>query len=150
MKSIVLFLIASTLACGGTLNTGDAGTDASTNDSSSSDTGTDAPYAACFDATGQLDYSLKTCQGDGDCVIKQEQTDCCGTILYVGVNQSSTSAFDTCEAAWVSHFPGCGCASGQTKTEDGKTTYPNADATAPAIHCTDFTSNGGVCLTYTP
>jgi hypothetical protein len=126
--------------------------DAAANDASPGDATSDsaAPgYLACMSASGQLDESLKTCQSDSDCDIEREQTDCCGTILYVGVNAGSVAMFDTCEASWVGHFPGCGCDSGQSTTEDGKTTYPGADAGAPQVHCADFTSNGGVCLTYT-
>jgi hypothetical protein len=114
------------------------------------DGATEAGYLACMSASGQLDGSLKACQSDMDCVIKQEQTDCCGTVLYVGVSSASAATFDACEAAWVAHFPACGCDSGVTKTEDGKATAPGADAGAPQVHCTDFTMNGGVCLTYTP
>jgi hypothetical protein len=111
----------------------------------------DSPgYLACMSATGQLDDTLKTCQSDTDCVIEQEQTDCCGTILYVGVNTASAAEFDACEAAWVSHFPGCGCASNQTKTEDGKATSLGVDGGGPEVHCTDFTMSNGVCMTYTP
>jgi hypothetical protein len=143
-------------ACGGTAV--EATTDGGGDDASASDAGAgdaapdsaDAGYLACFSASGQLDDSFKQCQTDSECVIEQEQTDCCGTILYVGVTTSSVASFDSCEAAWVAHFPGCGCASGQTMTEDGQTTHPGTDAAAPAVHCADFTENGGICLTYTP
>jgi hypothetical protein len=169
-----MFALALVLAaCGGSTTSpaaGDAGgADAhgdapiplgdDVSDAATLETSTDAPvddaadaasYLACMDSSGQLSYSLKGCQSDGDCSIQQEETDCCGTILYVGVNQSSVSEFKACESAWEAHFPGCGCASGQTKTEDGHLTYPGHDAGAPAVHCTDFTNNGGVCLTYTP
>jgi hypothetical protein len=101
-------------------------------------------------ASGQLDGSLKTCQSDTDCVIRQEQTDCCGTILYVGVSSASAGMFDACEAAWVAHFPGCGCDSNKTTTEDGKTTSLGVDGGGPDVHCTDFTMSSGVCMTYTP
>jgi hypothetical protein len=100
--------------------------------------------------SGQLDESLKTCQADSDCAIEQEQSDCCGTILYVGVSTNSVAAFSACEAAWVAHFPGCGCASNKTSTEDGKTSTIGSDAGAPAVHCIDFTMSGGICQTYTP
>jgi hypothetical protein len=110
----------------------------------------DAGYLACMSASGQLDPSLKACETDTSCVIKQEQTDCCGTILYVGVSAASAAKFDSCETSWLAHFPACGCASGQTKTEDGKTTLPGTDAGAPRVHCTDFTMSGGICMTYTP
>jgi hypothetical protein len=103
-----------------------------------------------MDGSGQVDASLKACHADSDCVIEEEQTDCCGTILYVGIASAFVSEYTACETAWLAHFPGCGCDSGQTKTEDGKTTYPGMDGGAPRVHCTDFTTNGGVCMTYTP
>jgi len=136
VASAFLFLAA----CGGTTTDTDA---------SVPDAGDDAPYLACMDSSGELSSSLKTCQSDADCTIQQEQTDCCGTILYVGVNVSSVSAFAACENAWVSHFPGCGCDSNQKKTEDGKS-ISDSDGSAPAVHCADFTNNGGICLTYQP
>jgi hypothetical protein len=110
----------------------------------------EAGYLACFSDTGQLSDSLKPCQADSDCVVKQEQTDCCGTILYVGVNTASATKFDACEAAWVTHFPGCGCASNKMTTEDGNPTTPGVDGGAPQVRCADFTMGGGICLTYTP
>lgn len=151
MKPSFWFLFLLLAACGGTIGSDDGGNPGDAAGDASSDVDADdAPYLACMDSNGQLDFTLKACQSDSECVIKEEQTDCCGTILYVGVDTASASAFDACEAAWVSHFPGCGCASGTKKTEDGKSTNPGDDAAAPAVHCTDFTSNGGVCMTYTP
>ena len=158
-------VVLALAACGG--STAGVATDGGTHEAASGDAapsndaapGTDAApadaageagYLACMSATGQLDASLKSCQSDSDCVMKQEMTDCCGTMLYVGVNEASAAAFDTCEAAWLAHFPACGCDSGVTKTEDGKSTTPGGDAGAAAVHCTDFTMNGGVCMTYTP
>jgi hypothetical protein len=149
-------------ACGGStsgLSSGtDSGADARGDASPGDDLGDaagpdafgDAGYLACMSASGQLDVSLKTCQSNADCVIQQEQTDCCGTILYVGVSSGSVAEFDACEAAWVAHFPGCGCASNKTTTEDGKTTSLGAVGGGPEVHCTDFTMGGGVCMTYTP
>jgi hypothetical protein len=137
-------LLAAVVACGGAIDpSGDGGTPS---DSSI----LDAQYLACMSSSGVLDTSLKACQSDNDCVIEQEQTDCCGTVLYVGVAASLVSEFDACETAWVDHFPGCGCSSGEKKTEDGKVTNPNDDAAAPAVHCTDLTTSGGVCMTYSP
>jgi len=160
----LLAFVALVAACGGTTTPGTAGTDASAHDASSdgapsgddgggpaTDAAGDAPgYLACMDGTGKLDTSLKTCATDADCLIEQEQTDCCGTTLYVGVSTASKAAFDACEASWLAHFPPCGCDSGQTKTEDGKVWLPGQDASAPLVHCTDFTSSGGICLTYSP
>jgi hypothetical protein len=161
-RTLVVLLSLGFAGCGGattqTANGGDGGgVDASADgsapgdDAPAADATGDAPaYLACMSASGQVDASLKACQGDSDCVIKQEQTDCCGTILYVGVAAGDAASFDVCEAAWLAHFPACGCFSGQTKTEDGKTTLPGADASAPRVHCTDFTMNGGICMTYSP
>ena len=160
-------VVLAVAACGGStrgLSSGtDSGTDARGDASpgddisdaaipdSYADAGSgDAGYLACMSASGQLDGSLKTCQSDTDCVIKQEQTDCCGTILYVGVSSASAATYDACEAAWVGHFPGCGCDSNKTTTEDGKMTSPAVDGGGPEVHCTDFTMSGGVCMTYTP
>ena len=107
--------------------------------------GADASYLACMDSSGHVDPSLKQCVAASDCVIGQEQTDCCGTILYVGLNASSAPAFDACQAAWLAHFPACGCFSENTSTEDGKTAYPGMDAGAPQVRC-----SGGTCATYRP
>jgi hypothetical protein len=123
----------------------------SDSDSVVTDAPDDAPgYLACMSESGQLDGSLKSCQSDADCTLKQEETDCCGTTLYVGVSKVSAAKFDACETAWTAHFPGCGCASNQTSTEDGKTSRLGADGGAPRVHCIDFTMNGDVCMTYTP
>jgi hypothetical protein len=159
---VVLAVAACGGSTGGLSNGTDSGTDSGTDargDGSPGDDSSDAAipdgsgeagYLACMSASGQLDGSLKACQSDGDCVIKQEQTDCCGTILYVGVSSASAARFDACEAAWVFHFPGCGCDSNKMTTEDGKMTSPAVDGGGPAVHCTDFTMSGGVCMTYTP
>ena len=156
LLATICFGVLPAASCGSTVVGPGAGggttttTSTTMNDAGGGDAQGDAGYLACMDASGQVDASLKTCQSDTDCVIKQEQTDCCGTILYVGVRTASASAFDACEAAWVAHFPACGCASNQTKTEDGKASTFGGDAGAPQVHCTDFTMSGGVCMTYTP
>lgn len=149
------------VACGGATadGSGDAGvrdgqTDASSADGAGDDGATDAAadaaYLACMSTTGQLDGSLKSCHSNSDCIIKEEQTDCCGTTLYVGVRTASAAKFDACEAAWIGHFPPCGCASNQTATEDGKMSRRGMDGGTPQVHCIDFTMNGGVCMTYVP
>jgi hypothetical protein len=149
-------------ACGGSVDSlqsgndsgadarADASPDGDVSDSAAPDSSGDAGYLACMSASGKLDGSLKTCHSDSDCVIEQEQTDCCGTILYVGVSSASVAMFDTCEAAWVAHLPLCGCSSSQRTTEDGKETSPGVDGGGAEVHCTDFTMSGGVCMTYTP
>jgi hypothetical protein len=159
-------LAALLLGCGGSTAQSAAGADGGPDahadaaqpgdDAESTDAPADSPldapaYLACMDASGQVDPSLKACQTAADCVIEQEQADCCGTILYVGLASASASRFAACEASWVAHFPGCGCASGQTKTEDGKVTYPGMDAGAPQVACNFYApTNSNRCMTYTP
>jgi hypothetical protein len=155
-------VVAALAACGGTTAAPENGADGGAHDAQGDGTsGGDgavigdasddaAAYLACMNDNGQLDGSLKSCHADTDCVIKQEDTDCCGAILYVGVSAASASKFDACEASWLAHFPPCGCASNQTATEDGHMGRQGDDGGAPQVHCIDFTSNGGVCMTYTP
>jgi hypothetical protein len=107
------------------------------------------PYLACMNDTGVVAASLKACQSDAQCEIVKEQTDCCGTILYVGINGASAAAYGACQASWLAHFPACGCASAQTNTEDGVMSYPWSDAAAPQVRC-KVTSLGSLCMTYTP
>lgn len=108
-----------------------------------------SPYLACMNATGQVSDTLKTCQNDSQCAIEPEQVDCCGTILWVGINTASALEFEACQPSWLAHFPGCGCASNQTRTEDGTVSYLGMDAAAPQVAC-GAGSAGGLCLTYTP
>jgi hypothetical protein len=155
-RSISWALSCLLLACSDKVQLGDQG-DASSAGPGDSDAHVDsAPndaiaadasgYLECMNASGQLNTSLKTCRSDAECAIEEEQTDCCMTMLYVGVNTASTAKFVECEAAWLAHFIGpCGCPPGQTKTEDG-TVVATADAAGPFVHCT----SGGLCMTYTP
>jgi hypothetical protein len=104
---------------------------------------------ACFSATGQLRAAIKSCQADVDCVTKMEVTDCCGTLLDVGVSASSATQFDACETAWQAHFLGrpCGpCTSPPpvAKTEDGQTVR-DVDSNSPQVRCAR-----GECMTYLP
>ncbi len=147
------------LACGGKAGDSGTGTDAgadSTSDGTPSDTASDTGTVdgpsdtaeGCFDDAGTVpSVPFKQCGGDGDCVVVQHQTDCCGTIVLMGVAKSKSSAFSTCETAWQKHFPPCGCAPGPTKTEDGKTP---TDPGKAVVKCTDFTSGGGICKTSSP
>ena len=111
----------------------------------------DSPdYLTCFNASGQLDPSLKSCQTDVDCVAKVELTDCCGSILYVGVNTASVSDFNACEASSEAHLGLCMCQPNPTQTEDGQTLPSAMDAGGPEVRCTDLKMNGGLCKTFTP
>jgi hypothetical protein len=105
-----------------------------------------ATYDECMSASGTVSASMKSCNGDNDCRAVAEQTDCCGSLLYVGVANISSELFDACEASWASQYPPCKCL-GSAKTEDGNATAMNG-STASA-HCVS-TSSGKLCMTSTP
>jgi hypothetical protein len=164
--SCVAFAMLGLTACGGIATGTDGGsTDAAHNrdagsvdargdgghdaDAHVADASVEAAYLACMGDAGKLDDSLKVCKSSADCVIKQEQVDCCGSILYVGVNAASAAKFDGCEAVWAAHFPGCGCPP-INMTEDGNNVSFGPDASVVHVHCADFTSSGGICLTSLP
>jgi hypothetical protein len=152
----------SVAGCGG-IAEGTGTNDASASDASSDgsvdaaiDVSTDAPIDASTtdsapsicDGTGAItDESYKQCTTAAECTFYSHQTDCCGTTVITGVTKGSLAAVKTCESIWDKHFPGCGCAAGEPKTDDGKTTMFGA---TPTVTCGDFTSGGGICLTSTP
>jgi hypothetical protein len=105
-----------------------------------------ATYDECMSASGTVASSVKSCSGDQDCRAVAEQTDCCGSVLWVGVANVSSGLFAACETSWASQYPPCSCAA-SAKTEDGKATATNG-STASA-HCVS-TSGGNVCMTTTP
>ncbi len=105
-----------------------------------------ATYDECMSASGTVASSVKSCSTDQDCQPVAEQTDCCGSVLWVGIAKLSTELFAACETSWASQYPPCSCAAA-AKTEDGKTTATNG-STASA-HCVS-TSGGNVCMTTTP
>jgi hypothetical protein len=92
---------------------------------------------ACF--TDPVPPTYKACAVDSDCAIKTHQSDCCGTLHVIGVSQSLSSTYDTCESNWDHHFPGCGCPPMITTTDDGNGVL---DASRATVHCVSSTSSG--------
>jgi hypothetical protein len=105
-----------------------------------------ATYDECMSADGTVSASMKSCNVDNDCRAVAEQTDCCGSLLYVGVANFSSGLFTECEASWASQYPPCKCL-GSAKTEDGKPTEMNGSTAS--VHCV-ATSGGNTCMTSTP
>src|SRR5512138_1713743 len=64
----------------------------------------------------------KACLVASDCFVAQHMISCCGTRIAVGFNVASEPAFTSAETTCAMAYPGCGCASGPTKAEDGRTT----------------------------
>jgi hypothetical protein len=83
----------------------------------------------------------KTCSTVADCTIVDHMISCCGTMRAIGLRTSAVAAFTPVEQDCESHYPGCGCASGPTQAEDGRTSI---DGTI-LVACTP---NG--CATFVP
>ena len=63
----------------------------------------------------------KSCATDNDCIVKFHTIICCGTQTAWGVNAAARAAFESAETACDAAYPGCGCPTGATTAEDGKT-----------------------------
>ena len=110
---------------------------------------TDGPIgdatSACFDpTTGTIPYEYRRCGTDGECSTAKHQTNCCGDKIVTGINAAESSAYATCETAWDAHFPGCGCAEGPDKTDDGQVI---TDPTKVVVHCVGSGGATGTCET---
>jgi hypothetical protein len=141
--SIAVAACSSSSSEGGTT---DGGSDATTDATSDSTTG-DAPIdgGRCWDEAGNWIFDDKSCGSDADCTTATHRTTCCSTEI-VGVAKSKLADFTTCEGSWSAQFPACDCPATQPTAEDGKT----IEAGTAVVHCTNFTSSGGVCMTTAP
>jgi hypothetical protein len=83
----------------------------------------------------------KACSLASDCFIAQHMVSCCGTMFAVGLSTKAMAAFTDAETKCEAAYPGCGCAAGPTKAEDGRT---SADGTI-SVRC-----DTGLCQTYVP
>jgi hypothetical protein len=84
----------------------------------------------------------KTCAAAADCVVALHQVNCCGTLTAIGINAAEASAFAAAEMTCQMQYPGCGCASTPTTTEDGKMSM---DDTQIQVGCMN-----GQCSTFLP
>jgi hypothetical protein len=84
----------------------------------------------------------KTCSGDMDCAFGSHQTSCCGDGLAIGFNKSQQSAFDAAEKECDTHFPGCGCPTRGTTTEENADGGFYIDPSQITVKC-----DNGKCMT---
>ena len=154
--SFAFFSAAMLLAaCSSSSSSGGGETDGGTDVGSDAtaettiDTGKDAPVdgAVCWDEAGNWIYDYKACTSDADCTTAEYRKDCCGTIEIIGIAKSRLADYPACETSWANHFAPCNCPPGAMTAEDGKSV---SDPTAALVHCTNFTSSGGVCMSYAP
>jgi hypothetical protein len=106
--------------------------------------GTDGPGADAAAACGFVDSLDHSCTADADCEVALHQTDCCGSLVAVGINVAADGTFQADETACDATYPGCGCAPAPTMTDSGETaTDPGTIQAACVIR-----GPGMVCLTY--
>lgn len=112
---------------------------------SPADASTDGGFSQCFDSKGNFiaGYDWTTC-GGGDCSMVAHETDCCGSILLIGVASSHLKALQACEKAWRASLPACGCASNKISTQQPSSTVANQSMAT--VQCTDWTMQSGICL----
>lgn len=101
------------LGSGGRVGTG--GVIGAGGGSSGGATGTEAGTVDCTSVFGTFE---KGCSGDVACALVDHQTDCCGSILAMGINHSEQTRFASAEATCSAQYPMCDCMA-QLKTEDG-------------------------------
>jgi hypothetical protein len=155
--SMAFGAVLALAACSSSSSSGgdvDGGTDAAadaTSDGTTSDTGggKDASVdgGVCWDEAGNWIYDFKACSSDADCTTAEYDKDCCGTTEIIGIAKSRLADYPACESSWAAHFAPCNCPPGPMTAEDGK---PVSDPGAALVHCTNFTSSGGVCMSYGP
>lgn len=131
------------LACGCSDSTGSGGAGAGGADAGggAGATGGGGSAEIACDA-GVFPEFGESCETEADCAIVLHQTDCCGTLVALGVRADEVHTFDIAEAVCEGQYPGCGCAAQPTTAEDGQIA-PSDDAIA--VRC-----DAGACATYVP
>jgi hypothetical protein len=118
------------LGCSGTTFVG-VSTDAGSADSASDDGGPSDASAAGDGARHctAIPNIVDNCSQDNECTFGAERIDCCGTILYVGFNQSFAADFKTAEGT-LEATCACKCPPAQSTTQDGQVVFDAGRVTA--------------------
>jgi hypothetical protein len=82
----------------------------------------------------------RSCGQDADCIAVEHLASCCGTKAAVGINAREKARFDPAEKECAATYPGCGCPTGPTTTDDGSQLSWGEQA---AVACLK-----GLCTTY--
>jgi hypothetical protein len=89
-------------------------------DAEPGDTGAPDAVATLCGAEGAVFPSFAgPCTSDADCLVREHQVDCCGTLVATGVSVANEPDFLAAEALCQSQYGACGCASQPTVTDDG-------------------------------
>lgn len=113
--------------------------DAGRSDSTPSTGGVGTPSLTCGPGR-PFPAQDRTCTNGADCVAVLHQSDCCGTVVAIGISGTQRSRFDADERACRATYQQCMCAPRQLATDDGSRLRDQAEV---AVSCTE-----GLCTTY--
>lgn len=121
-------LIVAASGCSAAVGTTnpDAGADASRSDAAAAEAGPTDPVV-CSGGTAATFPSLdRRCSSTSDCALFEHQSDCCGNMAALGARATERARFDAAEQTCRAMLPGCGCAGGTYRTDDGMSTGTRA------------------------
>ena len=87
------------------------------------------------DCDADFDALDRSCKSANDCRLVEHQTDCCGTVLIMGLHSAAEPGFAALEQYCAAQFPLCGCAARGMMLEDGS--LIDFGSTAAVADCVD-------------
>ena len=98
-----------------------------------------APIVCLAHGVGSFPTFDRSCHNDIDCFVAMHQTDCCGSIVAMGLSASQRVAFDAAERVCEGMYPPCMCAPHPPLADDGRYgTVETVAARCGAGVCTSF------------
>jgi len=82
----------------------------------------------------------RACASSADCAAVVHQSDCCGTMVAIGIRASERAQFEASEQACRATYPLCMCAPRQLQADDGSLLRDDKEM---AVAC-----RAGVCTSY--
>lgn len=102
--------------------------------------GFDTSGVQCASSPPQFPSFDKGCTDTTNCVLVSHETNCCGSILMMGINHAEADRFAALESLCESQYPACGCAASGVSAEDG-TTVPLDSQSKIVVTC-----DNGTCM----
>ena len=87
---------------------------------------------------GTFPTFARGCSSATNCALVQHETNCCGSMLIMGINHGEVTRFADAEKLCESQYPLCGCVSQGIQAEDG-TTVPADMANTIVAECVNMT-----------
>ena len=95
-----------------------------------------APIVCLGHGVGSFPTFDRSCHTDTDCFVAMHQTDCCGSIVAMGLSASQRVAFEAAETLCDRMYPSCACDPRPPFADDGR----SGSAATIAVRC-----DAGVC-----